>query len=124
MKKLGNTQNILKDKIQRQTQNESNTEECLPCKGKSTAIWKVFLPNGYFIDSETARRNFKIVGSILLQYANFSETQVQSIFTSIALLPNDFHLIYSGNEDAAIMIHNELVKQGMSPKIDASLNNF
>ena len=123
MKKFGSTTEILMDKLKRQIENQQ-TGECLPCKQKANAIWKISIPNEYFIDPETTKNNFKIVGDVLMQYASFSEAQVQSIFTSIALLPNDFHLIYSGTEQPAIMIHNELVKQGIQPKIDASLNKF
>jgi len=121
MKKLNNTQDILKDKVSRQTE---STGECLPCKAKAQAVWKIFIPNEYFANPDTARNNFKIVGEVLIQFAGFSEAQVQSIFTSIGLLPNELHLIYSGTEQPAIMIHNELVKQGIQPKIDASLNKF
>ena len=121
MKKLGSTQDILKDKVSRQTESE---EDCLPCKAKAQSVWKISVPNVYFSDPNNAQRNFKLVGEALIQFAGFSEAQVQSIFTSIGLLPSEYHLIYSGVENVAVQIYNELSKQGIQPKIEAALNKF
>jgi hypothetical protein len=42
----------------------------------------------------------------------------------MSLLPNEWHLIYSGNEQAATGIHSALTQSGLTPKIEASLKTF
>lgn len=120
MERMGKTQEILQ-KANAQPQEDA---PCLPCKAKQNTIWKISIPSHYFKNPETAANNFKIVGETLIQYAKFSEPQVQSIFVSISLLDSDEHLIYTGNEQIATDIFNALSKQGIYPKIEAGLKKF
>lgn len=120
MERLGKTQEILQ-KANAQSQEDA---PCLPCAAKKRAVWKISIPSHYFTNSETAVNNFKIVGDILIQYAKFSEPQVQSIFVSISLLDSDEHLIYTGDEQTANDIFKALSSQGIYPKIEAALKKF
>ncbi len=101
---------------------------CVPCKQKEqqqNTIWKVFVNNS---DIDPNRSDvldrYKVIGNVLLQYSGFTDAQVQSIFTTIGLIPNDWHLIYSGNEAISIAIHNELARLGYGPKLQAALKTF
>ncbi len=124
MQRIGKTQEILKNKVPTQQTENSTDAPCLPCKAKAQAIWKISIPKSYFINPETAEKNFKTVGEILIQYAKFSEAQVQSLFVSIALLDADEHLVYTGNEQTAVDIFNELGKQGIYAKIETAAKKF
>lgn len=113
------THDILKSKVQNAPNEGAG---CLPCKARNNAIWKVYVFQSEILVEPEVK--FKHINDALQQYANFTAPQVQSILTSISLLPNDEQLIYSGNEQTAILIHNALVVVGMNPKIDASPKNF
>jgi hypothetical protein len=140
MSKSSKTQSILKDKAtklnpdtseclpckaaQEQTKPKSETE-CLPCQAKSQTLWKIYVQHSdFFSDTTTSNNNYVVLGDALQQFANFSAAQVQSVFTSMALLPNDLHLVYSGNGQSATAIHNALAQAGLRPRIEASLKTF
>lgn len=140
MSKNSKTQTILKDKSPQNisesgeclpckasaAQAEQKKEtECLPCQAKNNTLWKVYVWHNDFFGPKSENKNgYKLLGDALQQFAGFSAPHVQSVFTSMALLPNEWHLIYSGVEQPATQIHNALVTAGLTPRIEASLKTF
>jgi len=118
MEQIGKTQEILKNKV------PATEAPCLPCAAKKRNIWKVSIPREYFLNPQTAEANYKNVGEILIQYAKFSEAQVQSLFVSISLIDTDEHLVYTGDEQTAVSIFNELGKMGIHAKIEVGVKKF
>jgi hypothetical protein len=149
MSKSSKTQTILKDKT---TQIKTEEAECSPCEAARRAreaelakqqqsgqvcepckakqeqentIWKVSVNyTDVSPDTPDVASRFKLIGDALQQYSGFTASQVQSIFTSISLMPSDWNLIFSGNEYIATAIYNELARLGLQPKIQASLKTF
>lgn len=123
MEQIGKTQEILKNKVSAQSENTSEAP-CLPCAAKKRNIWKISIPREYFLNPQTAEANYKNIGEILIQYAKFSEAQVQSLFVSISLIDTDEHLVYTGDEQTAVSIFNELGKMGIHGKIEVGVKKF
>lgn len=139
MSKSSKTQTILKDKspklntegeclpckAAKEQVKEVKEPECLPCQAKNNTLWRVYVHhNNFFTDPEKAGNSYKVVGDALTQFAGFSASHVQSIFTSMVLLPSEWHLIYSGNEQSAAQIHDALASAGITPRIEATLKTF
>jgi len=129
MSKSSKTESILKDKVKSTTflQNENNSTEqpCLPCKAAENTLWRVYVyHNQFFQDPEQAGMSYKLVGDALQQFAGFSAAHVQSIFTSMALLPSEMHMIYSGNQQVATQIQSALHQAGLKTSIEAALKTF
>jgi len=141
MSKISKTQSILKDKtIKSKTASDGEDATCIPCKAKQEAIkkeetclpcqaknatlWKVYVHQKDFFGSQNQQQNFELLGDSLQQFANFTAPHVQSVFTSMALLPSEWYLIYSGNEAAATQINDALASAGLMPKLEASLKTF
>jgi len=141
MSKSSKTQTILKDKstklqegaeclpckaaAEAQVVQQPENTECVPCQAKNNTLWKVYVyHNDFFGNTKNTANSYKLLGDALQQFALFSSAHVQSVFTSMALLPNEWHLIYSGHEQAATQIHNALVTGGVTPRIEASLKTF
>jgi len=141
MSKISKTQSILKDKkiksnladgtddvscapCKAKQEAMKKEETCLPCQAKNATLWKVYVNHRDFFGSSNQQQNFELLGNSLQQFAKFSSAHVQSVFTSMALLPNEWHLIYSGTEAAATQINNELANAGLMPRIEASLKTF
>lgn len=150
---MSKTQTILKDKSVKLDANNQATTECSPCKAKQleaerlaalqqqaamqvpaepvnetcvpcqqNQIWRVYIHNNLLLSN--TQDNFRLIGTSLEQFAKFTGAQVQSILTSITLLPSEWNLIYSGTQDVAEQIYNELRLAGLSPKIEAALKTF
>lgn len=103
-----------------QVPTEPVNETCVPCQ--QNQIWKVYIHNSSV--TTNIQHNFTLVGTALEQFAKFTAPQVQSVLTSITLLPSEWNLIYSGKQDVAEQIYNQLTSQGIGPKIEAALKTF
>ena len=96
---------------------------CEPCKAKNS-IWKVAIHNNDIFNTDDTEKNLKLIGDALQQFAKFTAPQVQAVFTSMGILPSEWHPIYSGEQNIALTIHNELAKLGLTPRVEAALKNF
>lgn len=128
MSKSSKTQTILKDKVNENSnyvlKNESS-ESCLPCKAAENTLWRIYVHHSnFFSDPLQSENNYKILGDALQQFAGFTAAHVQSIFTSMSLLPSELHLVYSGNQQIATQIQNALNQAGIRTNIEAALKRF
>ncbi len=142
MSKISKTQSILKDKKIKSDLKEQGAEgatcvpckakqealqkqeTCLPCQENNSTIWRIYVHHRDFFGKASQQQNFELLGNTLQQFANFTASHVQSVFTSMALLPSEWYLIYSGNKIVATQINDTLEKAGLMPRIEASLKTF
>jgi hypothetical protein len=123
---MSKTQTILKDKV-KSAPDVTEAAACPPCKAaaEQNTLWRIYVHhNSFFTDMARTHDSYKVVGDALQQFAGFTPAHIQSIFTSIALLPSEMHLIYSGNENTAIQIQNALNQAGLQNSIEATLKRF
>lgn len=123
---MSKTQTILKDKV-KPTENVTEGVACPPCKAaaEQQTLWRIYVHyNDFFTDLARTKDSYKVVGDALQQFAGFTAAHVQSIFTSMAILPSEMNLIYSGKQDIATQIQTALNQAGLQTSIEATLKRF
>lgn len=129
MSKSSKTETILKSKAKAHVFSENNNpgeSSCLPCKGNNNStLWRVYIHHDVlFTEMARTHDSYRVVGDALRDFAGFTSAHIQSIFTSIALLPSEMYLIYSGDENTATNIRNALNQAGLQNSIEATLRKF
>ena len=123
---MSKTQSILKDKV-KTPENVTGEVACPPCKAaaEQNTLWRIYVHyNDFFTDLARTKDSYKVLRDALQQFAGFTAAHVQSIFTSMTVLPSEMNLIYSGKQDIAVQIQNALNQEGIQTSIEATLKRF